>query len=218
MAKLFISYRRDDSIGVAGRVYDRLAAHFGRDAVFMDVDTIPFGVDFRQHLNDAVSRCDVLLVVIGEAWLGITRAGQRRLDDPKDFVRIEIEAGLRRGIPVIPVVIAPAKMPQETDLPETMRDLAYRNALEVDPGRDFHSHLDRLIRGIEALLPGSVPVRPAETPGGAGAPPPEVMLIDASLDPHDSPYEQVTEDGQKVIRPKATKSRGHTDVPNRKGP
>jgi hypothetical protein len=69
MGKLFISYRRDDSIGLAGRIYDRLAAHFGRDAVFMDVDAIPFGVDFCQHLSDAVSRCDVLLAIIGEDWL-----------------------------------------------------------------------------------------------------------------------------------------------------
>jgi hypothetical protein len=217
MPKLFISYRRDDSIGVAGRIYDRLAAHFGRDAVFMDVDAIPFGVDFRQYLNDAVSRCDVLLAVVGEAWLGICQTGRRRLDDPKDFVRIEVEAGLRRGIPVIPVVIAPAKMPQEADLPETLRELAYRNALVIDPGRDFHSHLDRLIRGIEASTPEPVPARPAGVPRRAGAPPPVVTLIDASLDPHDSPYEQVTEGGKKVIRPKAIKNKSFDDVPHRKG-
>lgn len=152
MAKVFVSYRRDDSIGLAGRIYDRLATHFGRDAVFMDVDAIPFGVDFRQYLNDAVSRCNVLLAVIGEDWLTISRAGKRRLDDPKDFVRIEVEAALQRGIPVVPVLIEPASMPQEDELPETLRELAYRNAANIDPGRDFHSHVDRLIRGVDYLL------------------------------------------------------------------
>ena len=153
MGKVFISYPRDDSIGLAGRVYDRLSAHFGRDAVFMDVDAIPFGVDFRQHLSEAVSQCDgVLLAIIGEDWLTISRAGNRRLDDPKDFVRIELEVALQRAIPVIPVLIEPATMPQEEELPETLRDLAYRNAATVDPGRDFHSHVDRLIRGVEHLL------------------------------------------------------------------
>jgi TIR domain len=148
MGKLFVSYRRDDSIGLAGRIYDRLAAHFGCDAIFMDVDAIPFGVDFRQHLSDAVSRCDVLLAIIGEDWLSISRAGKRRLEDPKDFVRIEVESALQRGIPVIPVLIEPARIPQEEELPETLRGLAYRNAATVDPGRDFHRHMDRLIRGV----------------------------------------------------------------------
>jgi hypothetical protein len=164
MPKLFISYRRDDTIGVAGRIYDRLAMHFGRDNVFMDVDAIPFGVDFRQHLNDAVSRCDVLVAVIGTTWLGSSQAGLRRLDDPKDFVRIEIETALQRGIPVIPVLIAPASLALAADLPETLRELAYRNALEIDPGRDFHNHLDRLIRGIEFSTPESVPDRSSGTP------------------------------------------------------
>jgi hypothetical protein len=152
MGKLFVSYRRDDSIGMAGRIYDRLAAHFGGDAVFMDVDAIPFGVDFRQHLSNAVSGCDALLAIIGEDWLSISREGERRLDDPKDFVRIEIEAAFQQSIPVIPVLIEPARMPQEEELPEPLRDLAYRNAATVDPGRDFHSHVDRLIRGVDDLL------------------------------------------------------------------
>lgn len=152
MAKLFVSYRRDDTVGLAGRIYDRLAAHFGRDAIFMDVDAIPFGVDFRKYLNDAVGRCDVLLAIIGKDWLSISREGKRRLDDPSDFVRIEIESALQRGIPVIPLLIEPATMPRDNELPEPLQDLAYRNAAEVDPGRDFHSHMDRLIRGVDYLL------------------------------------------------------------------
>ena len=145
MPKIFISYRRDDSTAAAGRIYDRLGAHFGRDSVFMDVDAIPFGVDFRQHLTDAVGACDILLAVIGEQWL------TPRLQDAKDFVRIEIEAALKRGIPVIPVLLGKTFMPREEDLPTALAGLSYRNAAPVDPGRDFHGHLDRLIRGIEHL-------------------------------------------------------------------
>src|SRR5436305_2110625 len=105
MAKLFISYRRDDSIGITGRIYDRLQAHFGPRSIFMDVDSIPLGVDFRQHLNEAVSQCDALIAIIGERWLEIRLHGLRRLDDPSDFVRIEIEAALTRNIPVIPILL-----------------------------------------------------------------------------------------------------------------
>src|SRR5947209_6983867 len=105
MPKIFISYRREDSTLFTGRIHDRLAPHFGRDCVFMDMDAIPFGVDFRKHLTDAVAGCDVLLAIIGDKWLTVSQNGQRRLDDPRDFVRIEIETALMRGIPVIPVLL-----------------------------------------------------------------------------------------------------------------
>jgi formylglycine-generating enzyme required for sulfatase activity len=152
MSKIFISYRRQDSAGVAGRIYDRLSAHFGDDALFMDMDSIPFGLDFRGHITSAVNQCDVLLAVIGRQWAGETGT-PRRIDDPRDFVRIEIEAALKRGLPVIPILIDRAPMPGEADLPASLAPLAYRNAIEVDQGRDFHHHVDRLIRGLERLLP-----------------------------------------------------------------
>ncbi len=153
MPKLFISYRRQDSEHITGRIYDRLEDHFGRDAVFMDIDAIPFGVDFRQHLDEAVSQCDILLAVIGEQWLDCqgSSPGQRRLDDPADFVRIEIESALKRGIPVIPVLVGKAAMPAGPALPEGLKDLAFRNSAEVRAGRDFRDHVARLIRGIEHL-------------------------------------------------------------------
>jgi CheY-like chemotaxis protein len=152
MPKIFISYRREDSEHITGRLYDRLEQRFGRDNVFMDVETIPLGVDFREHLDRAVGRCDTLLAVIGERWLDIRHPeGQRRLDDPGDFVRIEIQAALARGIPVIPVLVGAAMMPGVQDLPEGLKPLAYRNAAEVRSGRDFHDHVDRLARGIEHL-------------------------------------------------------------------
>jgi parallel beta-helix repeat protein len=170
MPKIFVSYRRQDSEHITGRIHDRLHPHFGHDAVLIDIDTIPFGVDFREHLTRAVAQCDILLAIIGDDWLEARfpdgpRAGQRRLDDPADFVRIEIEAALARNVPVIPVLVGRARMPGDRELPEgRLRDLAYRNAAEVRSGRDFHDHVDRLIRGIEHL------VRPIqEGPAIAGA-------------------------------------------------
>src|SRR5215472_9531740 len=142
MPKIFISYRRDDSGYMAGWLYERLKRQFGPENLFMDIDTIPFGVDFRDHLQRGVGQCDVLLAVIGRNWLGRTAEGSRRLDDPRDFVRIEIEAALTRNIFVIPILIDQVRMPAETDLPASLAALAYRNALEIAHGRDFHVHVD----------------------------------------------------------------------------
>ena len=163
MPKIFMSYRRDDSIGIAGRIYDRLLADYGRDCVFIDVDTIPFGVDFRQHLIDAVAACDVLLAIIGEQWLAVSQNGQPRLQNPTDYVRIEIEAALQRGIPVIPVLLGKTAMPYENELPASLANLVFRNALQVDLGADFHHHVDKLIRGLDKLA-AQPKVKPFETP------------------------------------------------------
>jgi formylglycine-generating enzyme required for sulfatase activity len=151
MSKIFLSYRRQDSAYVAQFIYERLRAHFGADAIFMDIDAIPIGVDFREHITAAVDQCGLLLAVIGRNWAGETGA-PRRIDDPRDFVRIEIEAALERNLPVVPILIDHAQMPCEADLPPSLALLAYRNALNLDPGRDFHHHVDRLIKGIERLL------------------------------------------------------------------
>ena len=132
---------------MAGRIYDRLRAHFGNDAVFMDIDSISFGEDFREHIDAAVGQCDVVLAVIGPKWAGEVDA-HRRLDDLRDFVRIELESALHRNLRVIPILIDHAMMPGETDLPPSLARLAFRNAIDVDQGRDFHPHVDRLIRGI----------------------------------------------------------------------
>src|ERR1035438_7042962 len=135
MFKIFISYRREDSEHIAGRLYDRLEPHFGRDNLFMDVDTIPLGVDFREHLDQAVGQCDVLLAVIGDHWLNVCvedgpRKGKRRLDDPTDFVRIEIVSALDRGISVIPVLVGKASMPGEADLPDCLRSEEHTSELQ----------------------------------------------------------------------------------------
>jgi class 3 adenylate cyclase len=155
MPKLFISYRREDTLPIAGRVDDRLKMAYGRASVFRDIDTIPPGVDFRQHLIDAVSQCNVVLVLIGSRWLDVSHGGQRRLDNPGDFVRIEIEAALARDIPVVPVLVDGAVMPREQDLPPSLGALAYRNAVKVDSGVDFHHHMDRLTRGLDVLWAAS---------------------------------------------------------------
>jgi hypothetical protein len=145
MARIFISYRREDSRGFAHRLADKL---HGFGDVFIDVDTIPLGVDFREHIAAAVARCDILLAVIGPRWSGTTESG-RRIDEDLDYVRIEIESALSRNIPVVPVLIDDCKPPNEVDLPVSVARLAYRNGMSIDQGQDFHVHVDRLIRGIE---------------------------------------------------------------------
>lgn len=147
---VFLSYRRDDSADVTGRIYDRLVQRFGREQIFKDVDSIPLGVDFREHLGDVVGRCSVVLVVIGDRWLSAGAPGARRLDDAADFVRIEIESALERRIPVVPVLVRGAAIPGDTELPQSLRQLAYRNGLAVRADPDFHRDMDRLIAGLES--------------------------------------------------------------------
>jgi formylglycine-generating enzyme len=153
MTSVFVSYRRDDSRHQAGRLYDRLVAHFGAEQVFKDVDSIPLGLDFREVLTERVAGCDVFIAVIGDAWLSIAgKSGKRRLDDPGDFVRIEIEAALSRQIPVIPVLVGDSPVPPAEELPESLRGLSFRNGLPVRPDPDFHKDVDRLIRGINGVV------------------------------------------------------------------
>ncbi|TWU08052.1 toll/interleukin-1 receptor domain-containing protein [Stieleria varia] len=159
MTKIFINYRRDDSAHFAGRICERLEREFGSNDVFMDVDNIPLGVDFRQHLHDAVSRCSVMIVVIGDKWLQvIDDSGARRLDDPKDFVRIEIESAIKNEIVIIPVLPANVAMPREEDLPETLRPLAFRNALSVSHTTKFQNQLDPLVETVRRVTAVDTPV------------------------------------------------------------
>jgi TIR domain-containing protein len=152
MAKIVISYRRSDSSGIAGRVFDRLAAHYGKDAVFMDVDSIPFGIDFRKHIDAVLRECDILVVLMGPQWLGPMPRRQFRINTESDPVRVEVETALRNDIPIIPVLIDDGKMPRSDQLPDSIKEFAFRNAAELDSGRDFHAHMDRLIRSMNGLL------------------------------------------------------------------
>ncbi|MBT3188592.1 MAG: toll/interleukin-1 receptor domain-containing protein [Anaerolineae bacterium] len=122
--RIFISYRRADSAGYAGRIYDRLTDHFDKDAIFMDVVQIGAGLDFVEVLENAVQSCNVLVALIGKNWLNIKdEDGKRRLDNPQDFVRIEIATALKRGIHVIPVLIDGTPMPSANKLPENLKAL-----------------------------------------------------------------------------------------------
>ncbi len=147
---IFISYRRNDSADVTGRIYDKLLRAFERKQLFKDVDSIPLGVDFLDHLNKKVGECNVLIAIIGPYWVeSDIPKGKKRIDDEKDFVRIEIEAALERKIPVIPVLVRGAKMPTSDQLPESLKGLAFRNGIPVRPDPDFHRDMERLIQGIK---------------------------------------------------------------------
>jgi hypothetical protein len=148
-AKVFISYRRADSAGYSGRVMDRLDRELGRDLVFMDVDAIPLGTNFSKVLHEEVAKCGVLLAVIGPNWLDARdEHGNRRLDNPNDFVRIEIAAALQRSIPVIPLLLDGARIPKADELPEDLKELALRNGMEIRHA-SFQDDMNRLIRGLK---------------------------------------------------------------------
>jgi TIR domain len=151
-AKVFISYRRGDSSGYAGRVRDRLERELGRDLLFMDVDAIPLGTNFSKVLHEEVAKCGVLLAMIGPNWPDARdEHGNRRLDDPNDFVRIEIAAALQRNIPVIPILLDGARIPKATELPEDLKELALRNGMEIRHA-SFQDDMNRLIRGLKGQV------------------------------------------------------------------
>jgi len=153
MSKILISYRREDSAHVTGRIYDRLTQQFGRTAVFKDVDNIPLGIDFRIYLDQEVAKCDVFLAVIGRHWMKPQgQKGKSRLADPADFVRLEIEAALKRQIPVIPVLVEGAVIPPADRLPTSLQGLSYRNGIIVRPDPDFHRDMDRLIEHLQVQI------------------------------------------------------------------
>jgi hypothetical protein len=158
---IFISYRRTDSAYPAGWLFDRLAEHFGRTRVFKDVDSLQPGDDFVEVITTAVASCAALIAVIGERWLtAADEHGRRRLDNPDDFVRVEIEAALTRGVRVIPVLVNGASMPQSADLPPSLQLLARRHAIELSP---YRFDTSALIRVLDATI-SEIPATPA--PGG----------------------------------------------------
>jgi Tol biopolymer transport system component len=164
MPGLFISYRRSDNPDAVGRIYDRLVAEFGKPAVFKDVDSIPLGQDFRGHLNDIVGNCAAVLAIIGPKWADIRdETGRRRLEDPDDFVRIELEAALARNVPVVPVLVGHAAMPATSQLPASLSTLAFRQAVDVRPDPDFHHDSARLVSALRAIIDPNAPtVEPVE--------------------------------------------------------
>jgi hypothetical protein len=162
---IFVSYRRQESSHLAGRLYDRLADRFGEDQVFIDVDALEPGVDFAEEIFRAVASCQVLLAIIGPAWTSAADGrGRRRLEDPDDIVRLEIEAALARAVRVIPILVEGAVMPARQDLPESLAGLARRNAFLIRH-ETFRYDAGRLITALERVLAAPAP---AEVPGPRG--------------------------------------------------
>jgi hypothetical protein len=149
--EIFICYRRGDSAGYTRAIEERIRRDLG-DVLFVDVDAVPLGVNFVEFLRKEVARCAVLLAVIGDRWLDARdEDGTRRLDNPNDFVRVEIGAALQRNIPVIPILLDGVKIPRVNHLPNELEELAVRNALDVRHA-SFHSDMDKLIRELERQL------------------------------------------------------------------
>jgi formylglycine-generating enzyme required for sulfatase activity len=160
--KIFINYRRGDDPGYTGRLFDRLQQSFQRDQLFMDVDSIAPGLDFVRELEEKVTQCDVLLAVIGRGWIDARdAAGTRRLDKPDDYVRIELEAGLKPGKRVIPVLVNDSEMPRAEDLPDTLKPLARRHAVRLTHDR-FGADSQGLIKQLSAALEQVEAARKAE--------------------------------------------------------
>ncbi|MBU1263808.1 MAG: TIR domain-containing protein [Gammaproteobacteria bacterium] len=152
MQGIFISYRREDSAGHAGRLFDRLCTYFGKDSVFMDVEGIEAGVDFVETIEQAVGGCEVLLAIIGRGWLDSKNSqGDRRLDDPQDFIRLETAAALARKVRVIPVLVEGAQMPPAESLPAELRTLTRRQAVELRDSR-WEDDIQALIKVLERVL------------------------------------------------------------------
>lgn len=168
---VFINYRREDSAGHAGRLYDALSKRFGDDHVFMDVDAIDPGEDFAEVVEQKVESCDVLIALIGRSWVTTTdREGRRRLDKPHDWVRQEIQTALeRRDTRVIPALVQGAEMPAPDELPEPLRRLSHRNAVELRDAR-WGDDVARLIKHLDGLA-GARAQRPGPPAEGARQPP-----------------------------------------------
>ena len=189
MSGIFISYRREDTRPYARSLTDTLVARFGSDQIFRDVDSLAPGADFPDAIADAVGRCDVLLALIGKQWISATLQGRRRLDDPNDYVRLEIAAALGRDTIVVPVLIEDAQMPRRDELPEALAELADRNALRLTD-ESWNDGVRRLFEFLEPVVgrrpppppppssaspPAARPLHgppPGQAPGPPGAVPP----------------------------------------------
>jgi uracil-DNA glycosylase len=160
MSRIFINYRRQDTEGYVGRLYDHLSKHFDQQDIFMDVDSIPPGVDFVQFLDDAVARCDVLIAMIGPIWTNVqSDSGERRLDQWNDYVRIEIASALKQDKLVIPVLVGRARMPSPDELPDDIKPLARRNAIELGQ-QGFAEDVEKLARAIKTAVPANTSFKP----------------------------------------------------------
>ena len=155
LARVFISYRRQDSAASCGRIYDRLVAAFGTANVFRDIDSLVPGDLFAQKIRDCISQCDGVIALIGKSWLSVVdEGGRRRLDDPADFVVLEMVEAAAQGKPVFPVLVDDARMPKLADLPQAVAFVAQRNAIEITD-RHFAADMHRLVDALSIATIGS---------------------------------------------------------------
>jgi WD40 repeat protein len=207
MPKITISYRRADSEAMTGRIFDRLIARYGKEAIFRDIDDIPAGIDFRQHINETLLKTGVLLAIVGPKWLGSSR-GVERINGESDPVRVEVETALRRRLPIIPVLIGNTRMPGSDQLPPSLKDFAFRNAVKIDTGRDFDHHMDHLVKSIDTILgeaaKSSPPSRETRLPGASPTPsgrtevPPATAIPDQPRKTAGRPQPAITSAAAKV--------------------
>src|SRR5712664_203662 len=151
MADIFISYRREDTQWIAGRISEHLERHYGEENVFIDIYRIPVGSDFRDQIHEMLDKCEVFIAVVGPKWL-MADSGRVRISDENDWVHIEIAAALAKKVPLVPLLIDGTKMPQAEELPEDIRNFVFRAALNLDTGIDFRNHMQRLITSLDQTL------------------------------------------------------------------
>jgi hypothetical protein len=182
MPRIAISYRRTDA-AMAGRISDQLKMHYGKDNVFIDIENIPIGIDFRDHIRAVLLQSDVLVALIGANWLGRDDAGSVRMQEETDPVRVEVETAVKREMPIIPVLIDGAKMPGGSELPHSFSNFAYLNAAEVLSGHFFGVHVEHLIAAIDGFVPPAPDAGHSavtEPIGGSGHSPDRLSACDLS--------------------------------------
>ena len=213
MPSIFISYRRTDSGDITGRIYDRLVSYFGPDVIFRDIQSIPFGVDFRDYINGELGDCQVLVAVIGPNWLTVQdKEGNRRLDYPRDWVRLEIKTALERNIPVIPLLVHNAKLPRAKDLPDCLQPLAYRNSATARSDPDFHPDMDRLVKGLETQLVTQLPTQVASLPVPSNIPNPKTRCFVDREKPIEKVHQLLQQYGLSVITSHGVGGMGKTEL------
>jgi hypothetical protein len=158
MSKIFISYRRDDTLPTCDRVYERLTAQFGKEGVFRDLNSIALGADYKAYIQSAIDQSAVELILIGPQWLNIQGTdGRRRLDDPDDNVRFEIEAAMHRPMKVIPLFVDGSKIPSVESLPPNLKQLNVQNGIPIRNGKDFDHDMGELITELRRIVSETSP-------------------------------------------------------------
>jgi hypothetical protein len=148
--RIFVNYRRDDSSGYANSIYQSLVVRFGADQVFMDVDTIAPGENFDQRIDQTLSTCDIVVAVIGREWLTASDGRGPRLASPDDYVRLELERAIARNIPLVPTLVHGATLPQAEELPQPLRPLVKRHAIELR-NASWNADVGRMVEAFEEL-------------------------------------------------------------------